>query len=90
MPNVHLGPHYESFVEEQIKRGRFQNQSEVIRAGLRMLEDYETSLAERRAELKREINAAFDDPRPNIPADDVFEALERKHEAALKAAKRGA
>ena len=90
MPNVNLGHHYEHFVQEQIARGRFQNASEVIRAGLRMLEDYEVGLAERRAELHRQINEAFDDPRPSIPADEVFKSLEGKHAAAMKAAKREA
>ena len=34
---------------KQIEEGRFNNASEVVRAGLRMLEDYETRLAEARA-----------------------------------------
>ncbi len=75
MPNVHLGPHFEGFVQEQITRGRFQNVSEVVRAGLRLLEDRETDLAERRTELLRSIDAAFDDPAPSVPAKDAFARL---------------
>lgn len=75
MQNVSLGPHLDRFVQEQIETGRFQNASEVIRAGLRLLEDQDTGLAERRAELRRQINEAFDDPRPPIPAEDVFAEL---------------
>ena len=39
--SVSLGNHFEIFVEKSISKGRFQNASEVIRAGLRMLEEEE-------------------------------------------------
>ena len=39
MPNVNLGPHFDRFVQEKLAEGRYQNASEVIRAGLRLLED---------------------------------------------------
>ncbi len=35
---VSLGEHFEDFVEYRIKEGRYKNSSEVIRAGLRLLE----------------------------------------------------
>jgi len=39
--SISLGNHFETFVEKSISKGRFQNASEVIRAGLRMLEEDE-------------------------------------------------
>lgn len=44
-----VGERYEAFIGDQINAGRFNNASEVVRAGLRMLEDYETRLAQARA-----------------------------------------
>ncbi len=44
-----LGNHYEQFIAKQIAEGRFNNASEVVRAGLRMLEDYETRMKQLRA-----------------------------------------
>jgi putative addiction module CopG family antidote len=38
---INLGPHFEKMVADLIQGGRFQNQSEVIRAGLRLLEQAE-------------------------------------------------
>jgi putative addiction module CopG family antidote len=38
---ANIGPHFEKMLEDLIGGGRFQNQSEVIRAGLRLLEDRE-------------------------------------------------
>jgi len=46
-----VGERYESFIARQIQDGRFNNASEVVRAGLRMLEDYETRLHELRAHI---------------------------------------
>ncbi len=39
-----LGNHYEDFISNQVAQGRFNNGSEVVRAGLRMLEDYEARI----------------------------------------------
>jgi antitoxin ParD1/3/4 len=53
MPNAKksyvVGDHYEAFIARKVSGGRYNNASEVVRAGLRMLEDYETRLSEVRA-----------------------------------------
>ncbi len=47
--SIALGDHFEKFVSEQVSHGRFNNESEVVRAGLRMLEEHELKLKELRA-----------------------------------------
>ena len=59
-----LGEHFVSFVDEQIREGRFQNASEVVRAGLRLPEDEEAKRAAlREALLEGEASG------PAIPLD---------------------
>jgi antitoxin ParD1/3/4 len=56
MPNtVNLGDHFENFVADQVATGRFTNVSEVVRAGLRLLEEHEQERLARLADLKRSI-----------------------------------
>jgi antitoxin ParD1/3/4 len=39
--SISLGPHFSGFVEKQLDDGRYASASEVIRAGLRLLEEHE-------------------------------------------------
>ena len=42
--SISLGNHFESFIESSVSKGRFSNASEVIRAGLRLLEEEENRI----------------------------------------------
>ena len=46
-----LGDHFSDFVETEVATGRYGSASEVVRAGLRMLQDRETHLAALRSAL---------------------------------------
>ena len=48
-----LGDHFADFVETKVAEGRYASASDVVRAGLRLLEDQETQLAALRAALAR-------------------------------------
>ncbi|WP_353644651.1 type II toxin-antitoxin system ParD family antitoxin [Mesorhizobium sp. WSM2239] len=49
--SISLGPHFTEFVDRQVEDGRFASASEVVRAGLRLLEEHEAYVAFVRAAL---------------------------------------
>jgi antitoxin ParD1/3/4 len=69
--NISLTDHFDDFVERSIRDGRFANASEVVRAGLHLLEQRERDEEERRAALK-------------AAAKDGFGALDRGDHVILE------
>lgn len=51
--SITLGNHFDLFIMKQIKSGRFSSASEVVREGLRVLEERETKLTLMRRELEQ-------------------------------------
>ena len=75
--SISLGDHFESFVDNRVSTGRFKNASEVIRAGLRLLEEEETKIVA----LKKAIEEG-------IESGIAKNFNSKKHLESLKAAKR--
>ena len=57
--SVSLGNYFDQFVQSQVSAGRYKNVSEVIRAGLRMLEDEETKLIALRNAVQEGLNTSL-------------------------------
>ncbi len=76
--SVALGNHFETFIRDQVQSGRFNNVSEVVRAGLRLLEETEERKRLELDALRAEI-AAGRASGTATPAEAVFDRLEAKY-----------
>lgn len=75
--SISLGNHFESFIESTVSNGRFNNASEVVRAGLRLLEEEENKLVV----LKKAIDEG-------VKSGRAENFNPQKHLESLKAAKK--
>ncbi len=49
--SVLVGDHFADFIERQVQAGRYQSSGDVVRAGLRLLEEQELKIERLRAAL---------------------------------------
>ena len=79
MISADLGQQLETFVASLVATGRYNSKSEVLREGVRLIQDRETRLAALDASVARGLADA--DAGKTTPAEDVFERLEAKYRA---------
>ncbi len=73
--SISLGNHFENFIENSVNDGRFNNASEVVRAGLRLLEDEENKIIA----LRKAINDGIESGRAvNFDAKNYLEVLKAR------------
>jgi len=58
--NISLTPELKRLVDEKVKSGRYASASEVIREGLRLLEEQEEMKQHRLAEIRQKIDRGLD------------------------------
>ena len=68
--SAELGETLEAVVNDLVARGRYNSKSEVLREGIRLVQEREAALAELYEKLDRGIEAA--DRGDTYPAEEVF------------------
>jgi antitoxin ParD1/3/4 len=78
------------FIDAQVRVGAYASASEVVRAGLRALQERDAAVEQwLRSEVAPVYDAMKADPKRGIPGEKVFAELRARHAAKLKAGKRG-
>ena len=57
--SISIGDYFDSFIQNRISVGRFKNASEVVRAGLRLLEEEETRMIALREAIQEGIESGI-------------------------------
>ncbi len=75
--SISLGTYFDQFIHNRISEGRFKNVSEVVRAGLRLLEEEENKVKALRSAVQEGIDSGI-----------AHDFDPKKHLQSLKANKR--
>ncbi len=79
---VSLPREQDRYIDKLVKSGTYASASEVVRAGLRALEERDSAVERW---LREEVVAAYDaleaDPKRTVPAEAVFASLRARHKA---------
>lgn len=78
--NISLTPELEQFIATRVASGRYQSASEVVREGLRLLEERELARQAALDEVRRKIAVGLEQAKRGelLDGEEVFRKLERR------------
>lgn len=76
--SISLGNYFDQFISSQLSAGRYKNVSEVVRAGLRLLEDEENKVTALKAAIQKGLDS------PLVENFDFKENLKKLKEVKRK------
>ena len=81
--NVSLTPEFETFVDGKVKSGTYTSASEVVRAGLRLLQEHDAEHAARLEALRQDVRHGGAQLKrgEGKPGAEVFQRLRNKRQA---------
>lgn len=82
--SVALGSYFDDFISSTIQTGRYNNASEVVRAGLRLLEEREQKVAQLRSAIHEGLESGRND---DFDPETNLKQLKAKHYESLSSHK---
>jgi antitoxin ParD1/3/4 len=84
-----IGKHFEAFIESLVASGRYSTASEIIRDGLRMVEEREQDREAKLEWLRAAIQEGLDSPSEEVDIDEMIEDVKRRGRERLPAERDG-
>ena len=84
-----IGKHFEGFIEKLIESGRYSTASEIIRDGLRLIEEREQRREAKLEALRAAIQEGLDSPSEEVDIDELIEDVKRRGRERLAAERDG-
>ncbi len=85
-----IGKHFEGFIESLIESGRYSTASEVMRDGLRLIEEREERRKAKLEALRAEIQKGFDSgPAEDVDISELIKSVKARGRQRLAERKRG-
>lgn len=79
MGDLKFSEQFEAIIQRQLESGRYDSVSEVVQAGLSLLDGFEKIDIDEFAALRASINDAFDDGSADLSIEEAFGSIERQH-----------
>ena len=83
--SITVTPAMKRILEERVASGQFASASELMREAFRTWKQQQDEHEARLASIRARIDRSMNDPRPSIPAEEVFDRLRQMHAKNLKA-----
>jgi antitoxin ParD1/3/4 len=84
-----IGKHFEAFIDSLVASGRYSTASEIIRDGLRLIEEREQSREAKLEWLRAAIQEGLDSPSEEVDIDEMIEDVKRRGRERLAAERDG-
>lgn len=83
-----LSEEQSEFIDAQVEKGGYASASEVVRAGIRALQERDAVIEKwLREEVVPTVDRMIADPSRGIPAEEVFARIQAKHAERMKSGK---
>jgi antitoxin ParD1/3/4 len=84
-----IGKHFEEFIASLIASGRYSTASEIIRDGLRLIEEREQDREAKLEWLRAAIQEGLDSPSEEVDIDELIEDVKQRGRERLAAEREG-